>query len=147
MLSHQADHDPLTGIINRGAFNRLVEIHKSDPNPLALLMIDLDNFKQINDGYGHQVGDSILQKVANLQPQRPFSFTSYSAISAFLYNSSENPFSENAAPTLREIFGSPSSGFFSTIFIISILFRGSVLWENAEELGWTKAVWGYWQGE
>lgn len=66
MLSHQADHDPLTGIINRGAFNRLVEIHKSDPNPLALLMIDLDNFKQINDGYGHQVGDSILQKVANL---------------------------------------------------------------------------------
>lgn len=66
MLSHQADHDPLTGIINRGAFNRLVEIHKEDPNPLALLMIDVDKFKQVNDGYGHQVGDRILQKVANL---------------------------------------------------------------------------------
>ncbi len=66
MLSHQADHDPLTGIINRGAFNRLVEIHKDDPNPLALLMIDVDKFKEVNDGYGHQVGDRVLQKVANL---------------------------------------------------------------------------------
>ena len=62
--------DPLTGLLNHQAFARLVlprEIERaiSTRTPLALLLIDLDNFKPINDLYGHQVGDQVLTGVAD----------------------------------------------------------------------------------
>lgn len=66
MLRHQAEHDPLTGIINRGAFNRLMNMLKNHNKPMALMIIDVDKFKQINDGYGHEMGDRVLKKIANL---------------------------------------------------------------------------------
>ena len=66
MLSYRAEHDALTGIINRGAFDRLRQILKTQPVPLALLIIDVDKFKQVNDGYGHETGDKVLKKVAKL---------------------------------------------------------------------------------
>ncbi len=66
LLRHQAEHDPLTGIMNRGAFEQIRQILKVKSNPLALLIIDVDKFKLINDGYGHEVGDAILKKVAKL---------------------------------------------------------------------------------
>lgn len=65
-LRHRAEHDPLTGIMNRGTFDELKQYLKVNPCALALLIIDIDNFKQINDGYGHEVGDEILKKVAKL---------------------------------------------------------------------------------
>lgn len=64
LLRHKAEHDPLTGVINRGAFEQMKELLKASSDPLALLIIDVDKFKQINDGYGHEVGDQILKKVA-----------------------------------------------------------------------------------
>lgn len=66
MLRHQAEHDPLTGIINRGAFDQLRQLLKTKFEPLALLIIDVDKFKLVNDGYGHEIGDQVLQKVAKL---------------------------------------------------------------------------------
>lgn len=66
MLRHQAEHDPLTGIMNRGAFEHLKQQLKASAKPLALLLVDVDKFKLINDGYGHETGDLILKKVANL---------------------------------------------------------------------------------
>ena len=66
LLRHRADHDPLTGISNRGSFDRLREILKVSANPMALLLIDVDEFKKINDGYGHNTGDLVLKKVAGL---------------------------------------------------------------------------------
>lgn len=66
MLSYRAEHDALTGIINRGAFDRLRQILKTQQVPLALLIIDVDKFKQVNDGYGHETGDKVLKKVAKL---------------------------------------------------------------------------------
>jgi diguanylate cyclase (GGDEF)-like protein len=65
-LHYKAEHDPLTGIMNRGAFNELCEMLRDNDKPMALLLIDVDKFKEINDGYGHEVGDKILQKVAAL---------------------------------------------------------------------------------
>lgn len=63
-----ADTDPLTGVLNRRAFmNRLdVEIArcKRSKEPLALIMLDLDNFKSVNDNYGHITGDKVLSMVA-----------------------------------------------------------------------------------
>lgn len=64
LLRHRAEHDPLTGLINRGAFDQIKECFRLNPCPLALLIIDVDKFKLINDGYGHEVGDQILKKVA-----------------------------------------------------------------------------------
>jgi len=67
-LAHQALHDPLTGLPNRVALvDRLaqallaLERHRSR---LAVLFVDLDNFKEINDSYGHKAGDLVLNEVA-----------------------------------------------------------------------------------
>jgi diguanylate cyclase len=59
---HAACHDPLTGLPNRRGFYQLGPelIAKHDQQPLAVILIDLDNFKQINDNYGHAAGDGVL---------------------------------------------------------------------------------------
>lgn len=66
LLRHKAEHDPLTGLINRGGFDQMKEFLRINPAPLALLIIDVDKFKGINDGYGHEVGDQVLKKVASV---------------------------------------------------------------------------------
>jgi diguanylate cyclase (GGDEF)-like protein len=57
--------DPLTGIANRRAFLQGAEIlakrHIADPRPTAVLLIDLDHFKSINDRFGHALGDRVLE--------------------------------------------------------------------------------------
>ncbi len=66
-LQHLAHHDPLTNLPNRLAFeahlNKYLQEHRLDENPLALVFIDLDNFKTINDAQGHATGDRLLQLV------------------------------------------------------------------------------------
>ena len=66
-LAYQAHHDALTGLANRVLFgDRLVQsIAKSKRNgsKMALLFIDLDHFKEINDSYGHKTGDEVLKIV------------------------------------------------------------------------------------
>ena len=65
---HEATHDPLTGLLNRrGMFDLLSQAIarvKRTRASLALLFIDLDGFKQINDRYGHDAGDAVLREVA-----------------------------------------------------------------------------------
>jgi diguanylate cyclase (GGDEF)-like protein len=57
--------DPLTGIANRRAFLQdaalMAKRHGSDPRPTAVLLIDLDHFKSINDRFGHALGDRVLE--------------------------------------------------------------------------------------
>ena len=66
MLMHKANHDPLTGIMNRGAFESLKDLLKQSAVPMALILVDVDRFKGINDTYGHEVGDKVLMKVGHL---------------------------------------------------------------------------------
>jgi diguanylate cyclase (GGDEF)-like protein len=66
MLRSKAEHDPLTGIMNRAGFEKLQNSLKNSTSPLALLLIDVDKFKGINDTYGHEIGDAMLKKVAHL---------------------------------------------------------------------------------
>ena len=67
-LLHRAHHDPLTGLINRGQLeDRVTDIlhHQQRRNGVAgLLFCDIDNFKTINDTYGHAVGDDVLKATA-----------------------------------------------------------------------------------
>jgi diguanylate cyclase (GGDEF)-like protein/PAS domain S-box-containing protein len=69
-LRHQADHDPLTGLINRRRFTEALRDQigrcRRYGEVAALLMIDLDGFKQVNDAFGHQAGDDVLRAVADL---------------------------------------------------------------------------------
>jgi len=63
-LRHQAEHDILTGLSNRAAFQELLPIELGRPEPCCLLMIDIDGFKEVNDTRGHQVGDRVLIRMA-----------------------------------------------------------------------------------
>jgi diguanylate cyclase (GGDEF)-like protein len=69
-LSHLANRDRLTGLLNRGAFDDKlaggVAAAAAKSSSLGLLMIDLDRFKAINDGFGHQTGDEVLRHVARI---------------------------------------------------------------------------------
>lgn len=67
-MQYQATHDTLTGLGNRWAFQQhlqeCLQQAQVTGEPSALLLLDLDNFKAINDGYGHPAGDHVLQEVA-----------------------------------------------------------------------------------
>jgi diguanylate cyclase (GGDEF)-like protein len=67
-LRHLALHDPLTGLANRVLFHERAEhaiaTHKRSAATLAVIFIDLDGFKQINDTLGHHAGDTVLAEVA-----------------------------------------------------------------------------------
>ena len=67
-LEEQATRDPLTGVFNRRHFTERIgeELERSRryEHPLAFLMLDINGFKTVNDTYGHQTGDLVLQGVA-----------------------------------------------------------------------------------
>jgi diguanylate cyclase (GGDEF)-like protein/PAS domain S-box-containing protein len=69
-LQELATRDPLTGLYNRRSlddtFPRELARAKRDEKPLAIIMLDLDHFKQINDQYGHTAGDTVLVALAEL---------------------------------------------------------------------------------
>ena len=67
-LHHQAYHDPLTGLANRALFRErlllALDAHRFGGHPIALLFADLDDFKLINDSFGHAIGDRLLRAIA-----------------------------------------------------------------------------------
>lgn len=71
---HEATHDPLTGVPNRVLFmdrlQQALERSRRHAQPCALLYIDIDGFKPVNDRYGHQVGDLLLKAIAQRASER-----------------------------------------------------------------------------
>jgi diguanylate cyclase (GGDEF)-like protein len=65
-LTHQAYHDPLTGLANRALFGDRLDraIAEGGDRPLVLIFVDLDDFKEVNDRFGHAGGDVLLHAVA-----------------------------------------------------------------------------------
>lgn len=74
LLRVQANTDPLTGLFNRagimGVLEQLLFHCRRTGEPLSLLMLDLDNFKQLNDRYGHPYGDQVLRTVGHVLRQQ-----------------------------------------------------------------------------
>lgn len=70
LLEYQASHDKLTGLFNRNRFDELYEKEikraRRYNNDLSLILFDIDNFKMINDSYGHQTGDEVLKEIAKI---------------------------------------------------------------------------------
>lgn len=68
-LKHLAQHDQLTGLINRPFFEdrltQTIALAKRHHNQVAVLFLDIDGFKQVNDTYGHAMGDLLLYEVAH----------------------------------------------------------------------------------
>ena len=62
-LRHEAETDALTGVLNRGSYDKIIAEQEGD---FALILIDIDRFKEINDKYGHEVGDQVLQRVSSI---------------------------------------------------------------------------------
>jgi len=73
-LQFLADHDPLTGLFNRRRFveelDLEIKLMRRDGHPSSLLMLDVDNLKQVNDTLGHQVGDALVRQTAELLRER-----------------------------------------------------------------------------
>jgi diguanylate cyclase (GGDEF)-like protein len=69
-LTTMANKDPLTNLYNRRYFtdiaSNIQELAKRNNEPLSALMIDIDRFKNINDTYGHDVGDDVIVNIANI---------------------------------------------------------------------------------
>ena len=70
MMVHQATHDPLTGLVNRSEFeerlDKALQSAKNFENTHALLFLDLDQFKIVNDTAGHVAGDELLKQISSL---------------------------------------------------------------------------------
>lgn len=70
LLEYQASHDKLTGLFNRNRFDELyskeIKRAKRYNNDLSIIIFDIDNFKMINDNYGHQIGDEVLKEMAKI---------------------------------------------------------------------------------
>jgi len=69
-LHELATRDPLTQAANRAEFDRVqaefIKAHRDDKRPCSLIMTDIDRFKSINDTYGHQAGDVVIQSIAKM---------------------------------------------------------------------------------
>lgn len=60
-------HDALTGLANRSAFDEaLTRLDERGPHPVAVVMVDLDGLKRVNDECGHAAGDALLRRVATV---------------------------------------------------------------------------------
>ncbi len=69
-IEHLSQHDGLTGLYNHRVFQERLrqELARRDrtPEPLTLIMLDIDHFKQFNDNFGHQAGDTVLKELSQL---------------------------------------------------------------------------------
>jgi diguanylate cyclase (GGDEF)-like protein len=69
-LTVMAERDALTGVYNRGKIEDLIchalDSSRDHGTPVSLIMVDVDHFKQVNDVYGHHIGDVVLQGIARL---------------------------------------------------------------------------------
>lgn len=113
---HLALHDALTGLPNRRLFEdrmaSALERSRRTGTQMALLVIDLDYFKQVNDTLGHHVGDLVLQRVASIYSERvrrsdTVSRTGGDEFSVILEEPTNREEAENVGAALRQLLEAP----------------------------------------
>jgi diguanylate cyclase (GGDEF)-like protein len=113
---HLALHDPLTGLPNRRLFEdrmaSAVERSRRTGTEMALLVIDLNDFKQVNDTMGHHVGDLVLQRVASTFAERvrrsdTVSRTGGDEFSVILGEPTNRDAAELVGESLKELLSEP----------------------------------------
>ncbi|MGH7610579.1 MAG: EAL domain-containing protein [Candidatus Dormibacteria bacterium] len=117
-LRHQALHDPLTGLANRALLRDRLEhaLHtrRDGRSVLGLLSLDLDNFKTINDSYGHGVGDAVLLEVTKriaecLRPADTFARLGGDEFAVLVEKVSSPVVVEAVAERIGEVLAEPMS--------------------------------------
>ncbi|MFM4857576.1 diguanylate cyclase [Aeromonas hydrophila] len=68
-LHNDSHTDAMTGLFNRRGMQQVLDSYQALSQPLAVIALDIDHFKQINDGFGHDVGDQVLATLATLMQQ------------------------------------------------------------------------------
>lgn len=66
LMRRQVEHDSMTGVLNRRAFDQILRLMEGEERDFALVLVDVDNFKGVNDNYGHAAGDDVLKRVSKL---------------------------------------------------------------------------------
>ncbi|VXB53872.1 Diguanylate cyclase DgcM (fragment) [Pantoea brenneri] len=64
-LNSEAQTDPLTQLLNRRGLNAVLDYYQTLRQPFSVLALDIDHFKNVNDSWGHDVGDRVIQQVAS----------------------------------------------------------------------------------
>ncbi|MGN0370464.1 MAG: diguanylate cyclase domain-containing protein [Butyrivibrio sp.] len=65
-MQYKIEHDELTGALNRTAFGKVTKLLEESVTPFALVLMDIDRFKSINDTYGHDIGDRVLSHLVSV---------------------------------------------------------------------------------
>lgn len=131
-LEYRATHDPLTGVLNRAAIIERVNQH-AQQNDLALIVLDIDHFKRVNDSFGHPIGDTVILGVVNclkaVVPRCAHIGRVGGEEFTVLLPHREAPASEQVAETMRKAietreFGLPDGSRITASFGVSHLTRG-----------------------
>lgn len=131
-LEYRATHDPLTGVLNRAAIIERVNQHARQQD-LALIVLDIDHFKRINDSFGHPVGDTVILGVVDclkavMPPDAQIGRVGGEEFTVLLAQR-EAPASEQVAQAMRKAietreFGLPDGSQITASFGVSQLPRG-----------------------
>ena len=144
LIRHEAEHDALTDLLNKGSFDKILSLYDQGQMPFALIIADIDRFKSFNDTYGHSTGDAVIRKVAQ-RLKTSFRSTDYifriggDEFVVVMIDVSESLYGtvEEKLNALKESLANDSDGFPAVTLSIGVAFSdrtapGDSIFEDAD---------------